>query len=137
MTIVRLPGRKLLLHSPIAASPDLVREVKALGAVVYLVAQEAGWQDVVDQALFGGFPLANEVVFFHRPSATLIATDLAFNVRARSPLLTRLAFRRSLERVLEWPFERIVVAHGEISEHAGREELIRGYSWLLGEARAV
>ncbi len=38
MTVVRLPGPKLLLHSPIAAAPDLVREVKALGPVAYLVA---------------------------------------------------------------------------------------------------
>ena len=38
MTVVRLPGPKLLLHSPIAAAPDLVREVKALGHVAYIVA---------------------------------------------------------------------------------------------------
>jgi hypothetical protein len=99
----------------------------------------------------------NEVVFFHRPSATLIASDLAFNIRSSSPPLTRLffrlggtfgrlspsllerllvrdrtAFRRSLERILEWPFERVVVAHGDVSEKGGREELVRGYSWLLG-----
>jgi hypothetical protein len=37
-----------------------------------------------------------------------------------------------LERILEWPFERVVVAHGEVSETGGREELVRGYSWLLG-----
>jgi hypothetical protein len=200
MTIVRLPGPRLLVHSPIAASSDLVRKVKALGPVAYLVApnrlhhlfvgewQEAcpdasvyvapgldtkradlaitgvlgnepepGWQGTLDQVLLGGFPLANEVVFFHRPSATLIATDLAFNVGSTSPPLTRLAFRlgggygrlaptlleklfvrdraafrRSLEHILEWPFEQVVVAHGEVSKKGGREELIRGYSWVLG-----
>lgn len=200
MTVVRLPGGKLLLHSPIAATADLVREVKALGPVAYLVAPnrlhhlfvgdwqracpdastyvapgldtkradlaitgvlaeepEAGWKGAVDQVLLGGFPFSNEVVFFHRPSATLIATDLAFNIGASSPPLTRLvfrvggaygrlsptllerilvrdraAFRQSLERILAWPFERIVVAHGEVSEKGGREELVRGYSWALG-----
>ena len=205
MTVVRLPGPKLLLHSPIAATVELVREVKALGPVAYLVAPnrfhhlfvgewqqacpeaslyvapgldakrpdlksagvladepEPGWTGTVDQVLVGGFPVANEVVFFHRPSATLIATDLAFNVRSSSPPLTRLAFRlggaygrlsptllerlfvrdraafrRSLERILEWPFDRVVVAHGEVSEKGGREELVRGYSWVLGGRRAV
>ncbi len=205
MTVVRLPGPKLLLHSPIAAAPDLVREVKALGPVAYIVAPnrlhhlfvgewqracpdallyvapgldtkradlaiagvladepEPGWKGVVDQVLLAGFPLANEVVFFHRPSATLIATDLAFNIGSSSPPLTRLAFRlggtygrlsptllerilvrdraafrHSLERVLEWPFERVVVAHGDVSEKGGREELVHGYSWLLGEGRGV
>jgi hypothetical protein len=204
MTVVRLPDSKLLLHSPIAATPDLVDEVKALGPVAYLVAPnrlhhlfigewqracpdaslyvapgldtkradleiegvlgdepEPAWEGVVDQVLLAGFPFANEVVFFHRPSATLIATDLAFNVGTSSPPLTRLffrlggtfgrlsptllerllvrdrtAFRHSLEQILEWPFERVVVAHGEVSEKGGREELVRGYSWLLGGARA-
>jgi len=203
MTVVRLPGRKLLLHSPIPATADVVREVKALGPIAYLVApnklhhlfvaewqracpeaslyvapgldtkradlsiagvlgdeSEPGWRGVVDQIVLGGFPFANEVVFFHRPSATLIATDLAFNVGSSSPALTRLffrlagtygrlsptllerlmvrdrtAFRHSLERILEWPFERVVVAHGEVSEKGGREELVRGYSWLLGGGR--
>lgn len=200
MTVVRLPDSKLLLHSPVAATPDLVNEVKALGPIAYLVAPnrfhhlyvsqwheacpdalvyvapgletkrpdletarvltdeaEPGWADVVDQIVVQGFPLANEVVFFHRPSATLIATDLAFNIGSSSPPLTRLvfrigggygrlaptllervgvrdrsAFRQSLERILEWPFERIVVAHGDVSEKGGREEFVRGYDWVLG-----
>lgn len=200
MTVVRLPGSKLLLHSPVAATEELVREVKALGPVAYLVAPnrfhhlfigewlkacpeasvfvapgldekrpdltiagvlsdepEPGWADTIDQVLVRGFPLANEVVFYHRPSTTLIATDLLFNVGSSSPPLTRLAFRlaraygrltptilerlfvrdrsvfrRSLERILDWPFERVVVAHGEVSEAGGREEFERGYSWVLG-----
>jgi hypothetical protein len=200
MTVVRLPGPKLLLHSPIAAAADLVSEVTALGPVAYLVAPnrfhhlfvaewqracpeasvyvapgldtkrpdlaiagvlsddpEAGWAETLDQVLIGGFPLANEVVFFHRPSATLIATDLAFNIRSSSPPLTRLAFRlsgaygrlaptflerlfvrdrsafrHSLERILDWPFDRVVVAHGDVSEKGGREEFMRGYRWALG-----
>lgn len=201
MTVVRLPGSELLLHSPIAATAELVREVTTLGRVAYLVAPnrfhhlfvgewkeacpdasiyvapgldtkradlsiagiltdepEAGWKDTVEQVLLCGFPVANEIVFFHRPSATLIATDLAFNIGPSSPPLTRfafrlggtyaqlspsllervlvrdrMAFRHSLERILEWPFERVVVAHGDVSEKGGREELVRGYSWLLGE----
>jgi hypothetical protein len=199
MTVVRLPGPKLLLHSPIPATAELVSEITELGPVAYLVAPnrfhhlfvdqwqqacpeasvyvapgldtkrpdlkiegvltdgpESGWADTVDQILMGGFPLANEVVFFHRPSATLIATDLAFNIGSSSPPLTRLAFRlagaygrlsptllerlfvrdrsafrHSLKRILEWPFERIVVAHGEVSERGCREEFIRGYRWAL------
>lgn len=200
MTVVRLPGSKLLLHSPISATPELVQEVKALGSVAHLVAPnlfhhlyvaewkrefpdaaihvapgldakradlevtgiltntaDAGWQGALDQVVVEGFPLVNEVVFFHPASATLIATDLAFNVGPGSPWLTRVAirlsgtygrlgptllerffvrdrpaFRTALERILDWPFERVIVAHGEISEWGGREELIQGYAWLLG-----
>ncbi len=38
MTVVRLPGGELLLHSPVPISPELRREVDALGAVAHLVA---------------------------------------------------------------------------------------------------
>ena len=204
MTVIRLPGSELLLHSPVAATEDLVREVTALGRVAHLVAPnrfhhlfvgewlkacpdasayaapgvdekrpdldfvraltdepEPGWAETIDQVLVNGFPLANEVVFFHRPSRTLIATDLAFNIGANSPPLTRFvfrlsraygrlaptilerlfirdrsAFRRSLERILEWPFERVLVAHGQVSETGGREEIEDGYAWILDGDRA-
>lgn len=204
MTVVRLPGSELVLHSPIAFGPELFDRVRSLGTVKHLIAPnrlhhlfvgdwqracpdaslhvapgletkrtdlaiagvlgdepEAGWRDVLDQRFVAGFPFANEVVFFHRPSSTLVLSDLAFNVGASCAAATRLAFRlggsygrvaptlleralirdraafrRSLERILEWPFGRVVVAHGEVCEHGGREELERGYAWLLGGRRS-
>ncbi len=203
MTVVRLLGSELLLHSPIATTPELVREVESLGRVAHLVAPnrlhhlyvgewkeacpeaaihaapgletkradleiatvlgdepEPAWKGTLDQVYLPGFPFANEVVFFHRPSATLLVTDLAFNFGASAPVMTRLfvrvagtydqlaptllekllirdraAFRIALERILEWPFERVVVTHGEVLETGGREALARGYSWLLGEGK--
>jgi len=203
MSVVRLRSGQLLLHSPIRVTPELVREVTALGRVAYLVAPNrlhhlfvgewkhacpeaaihvapgldrkrpdlqiagvladaphAGWADAVDQVILRGCPFMNEVVFFHRSSSTLLAADLAFNIGSSSPRLTRLAFRlggtysrlsptllerllvrdraafrRSLEQVLAWPFERVVVAHGEVSETGGRESLVDGYSWVLSPAR--
>src|SRR5688500_14953768 len=123
MTVIRLPGSRLLVHSPIPATSELVREVQALGYLAYIVAPnrlhhlfvgqwqqafpeaavyvapgldrkrpdlkvaglltgepEAGWAGTVDQVAVGGIPWTNEVVFFHRPTATLVASDLAFNV---------------------------------------------------------
>ncbi|HEB79367.1 MAG TPA: DUF4336 domain-containing protein [Rhodospirillales bacterium] len=38
MTLIRLPGGKLVVHSPTALTPDLAREVKALGEVADIVA---------------------------------------------------------------------------------------------------
>ncbi len=114
------------------------------------------WRGEVDQTFFRGRPYENEVVFCHRASRTLIMCDLAFNFGPRAapptrflmrlirsygrfgpskldPLLIRdrAAARRSLERILGWDFDRVVVAHGEILEHGGREALREGYSWLL------
>jgi hypothetical protein len=115
-----------------------------------------GWVDQIDQLLFRGFPLANEAVFLHRASRSLILCDLAFNFGAEDPWLPRLvirilggggfgptlmerllirdrpAARASLERILEWDFDRVIVAHGRVLESGGREALRAGYRWLLG-----
>lgn len=39
MTLIRLPGGKLVVHSPTALTPDLAQEVKALGEVADIVAR--------------------------------------------------------------------------------------------------
>lgn len=200
MTVIRLPGSKLLLHSPVQPSPRLVRELDALGEVAWLIAPNRfhhmyvqlwkdacpdaeihvaptlerkrsdlevtgiltdipnpGWAETVDQVVVQGIPMTREVVFFHRPSATLILTDLAFNIGDSSPRMTRAAFRMagsygrlaptaferllvrdrdafraSMERVLDWPFGRVVVTHGNVCESGGRDALIDGYAWLAG-----
>jgi hypothetical protein len=43
----------------------------------------------------------------------------------------RRAARESLERILGWDFDRVVVAHGDVLERGGREALRQGYAWLL------
>jgi hypothetical protein len=116
----------------------------------------AEWKDEVEQTFFRGRPYENEVVFFHRASRTLIMCDLAFNFGPRTAAPTRLlmtllrsfgrfgpstldpllirdrrAARLSLERILGWDFDRVVIAHGDVLESGGREALRRGYSWLL------
>ncbi|HET6305301.1 MAG TPA: DUF4336 domain-containing protein [Myxococcota bacterium] len=116
----------------------------------------APWRGQVDQVFFRGRPYENEVVFHHRASRTLILCDLAFHFRAGTHPVTRLLMqlirsydrfgpsrldpllirdrkqaRQSLERILAWDFDRIVVAHGDVLEHGGRQALREGYAWLL------
>lgn len=116
----------------------------------------APWRGQVDQVFFRGRPYENEVAFHHRPSRTLILCDLAFHFGPRTATPTRLlmklirsygrfgpstldpllirdraAARESLERILAWDFDRVIVAHGEVLERGGREALRRGYAWLL------
>ena len=43
----------------------------------------------------------------------------------------RAAARQSLEQILAWDFDRVIVAHGDIRESGGREALKAGYAWLL------
>ncbi len=114
-----------------------------------------GWAGQIDQLVFQGFPIANEVVFLHRASRTLVLTDLAFNPGPAMPAPTRFflrlggnrglsptylerllirdraAGRASLERILAWDFERVIVSHGDVLPAGGREALRAGYRWLL------
>jgi hypothetical protein len=114
------------------------------------------WRQEVQQTFFRGRPPENEVVFFRRASRTLVLCDLAFNFGPRAAGPTRLlmkllrsygrfgpseldpllirdrdAARQSLERILAWDFDRVVVALGEILESGGRDALREGYAWLL------
>ncbi|MEM6640176.1 MAG: DUF4336 domain-containing protein [Pseudomonadota bacterium] len=116
----------------------------------------AEWADTLDQVVIKGMPKIGEVVFHHRPSRTLLLTDLAFNFQHERPWFTRTmtrllgqvgtlaptvferlltrdrdALAASLEAVLSLPFERVVVTHGDIVERGGREQLSAGYQWAL------
>jgi hypothetical protein len=105
----------------------------------------AAWAGQVESHLVLGFRL-HEVALFHRPSRTLLLTDLCFNIQRSSSRIARLVFRangmwrrfgpsriiraaavsdraaleRSLERVLAWDFDRVVPAHGDVIEQGGR-----------------
>ncbi|MEM9696443.1 MAG: hypothetical protein AAGA56_28120, partial [Myxococcota bacterium] len=100
------------------------------------------------------FPTANEVVLLHRPSRTLVVTDLVFHFTERAPWSTRLAmrmllgypgcrmtllervgFRRSAARkeiahLLALDFDRLIMAHGEVIETNGRDALYDASRWL-------
>ncbi|OXT02329.1 DUF4336 domain-containing protein [Notoacmeibacter marinus] len=117
------------------------------------------WQDAFEQCLFPG-TILTEIAFFHRPSATLILTDLIENFepeRIRRRLLRwaiRLAgpthpdgkapfdmrwnfigrgdaVRAASRRLVEWAPERIVFAHGRCYESNGLAELKRAFRWAL------
>lgn len=198
MTVVRLPGRKLWLHSPIPITDGLHAELEALGAVEFIVApsknhhlflahcaaafpqarlygapglrakrpdvgglQELSstlpgpWQPELEHMLFGGIPFANETVWLHRPSGTLIITDLlqwwrgplpwaarsyaaltgvrrqlAVARTVRALVRDRLAARSSAEQILRWPFTRVIVAHNAVVEENAHAEAARALAWF-------
>jgi hypothetical protein len=112
------------------------------------------WAGTIDQALFRGAPLMNEVVFLHRPTRTLLLTDLAFNMvtppvgRARlfcwvvgargfGPhriirfgIRDRSAARDSVRRILEWDFDRIAVTHGDVLASDGKRRFADAFAWV-------
>jgi hypothetical protein len=148
--ITAYPGAKL--HG----APRLPEKRKDLGFDSILGEEaDADWRGQIDQHLFGGAPLLNELVFFHRATGTVIFTDLVFNIAAadaskarvfnwasgaaghfgphrliRWTIRDRKAARESVRRILEWNFDRVVVTHGDVLESGGRDRVSVAFSYL-------
>lgn len=197
MTVLRLPGGGLWLHSVVPVDEGLAMQLQALGPVrhivvpnlfhhVYASAAVQRWPEArvhgpaamrrkrpdlrIDAELtetpdpgWGGalVPLhidgsmLDETVFVHRPSRTLLSSDLLENFETSPHLGTRLylkaagihgrvgwsrflrpvyrdrlATRRSLERLLALDFDRIILAHGRVLEQGGPAAVREGFRWL-------
>lgn len=104
-----------------------------------------------------GASTLNEYVFFHRNSHTLILTDTAFHFDGNFTFKTHLAARllgiygklapsfleklaskdtqkvkKSFQKVFEWDFDRVIMAHGSIVETGAKLKLKQGYEQFLG-----
>jgi Domain of unknown function (DUF4336) len=104
-----------------------------------------------------GASTLNEYVFFHRDSRTLILTDTAFHFDGNFTFKTQLAARllgiygklapsfleklasketekvkQSFQKVFEWDFDRVIMAHGSIVETGAKLKLKQGYKKFLG-----
>lgn len=121
-------------------------------------APEPAWAAEIDQLWFRGSAWLDEIVFFHRPSRTLILADLIESFEGdkmppgmrwlvrlagsahpggQAPLDLRMTFlgrkdqaRASYEHMLAWGPERVVIAHGRWIERDGTAELRRSFRWL-------
>ena len=93
-------------------------------------------------------------MFFHERSGTFICADALLNLSKHPSPMTRLvallmgntgpgkgylervfavrdrdACRQEVDRMLRWNIQRIVLAHGGLVEHDGREALRLAYAW--------
>lgn len=200
IVVVRLPGGGLWVHSPIPVTPELRRELGALGEVRHVIGPNCfhdeclrefqaeypaalfhaapglaaikrdvrfgaelsdtphpDWAGALEQHLVRGMPRLNEVVFFHAASRTLVIADLAFNFGPDGSwwfaLLMRLngawgrfgpsrfcrllmkdkaAVRGSLDRILQWDFDRVLVGHGHNLD-ANAKPVFRGAFAFLNQ----
>ncbi|NMG21020.1 DUF4336 domain-containing protein [Brasilonema bromeliae] len=103
-----------------------------------------------------GPSIVNEFVFFHQKSRTLILTDIAFHFDETFSFKTRLAaqflgsykvlspsrldklatsdkekVKDSVEKILRWDFNRVIMAHGSIIETNGKQKFKQGYEWVF------
>ena len=115
------------------------------------------WASEIDQILVRGNRFIWEVAFLDRPSKTLVLTDLVENIGDETEGTNwvlkfwwkvvldmwakpkpapeyqmgwshKATAKRSLERILTWDFERVVIAHGENLDADAREVLRRAWA---------
>jgi len=113
------------------------------------------WNGEVETRLFRGAPQLTEVVFLHPASRSLILTDLCFNVQSQARNQARIfhvlvgatdhfgphrlirafirdkqAARESVDAILAWDFDRVLVTHGEILETGGHAAFEQAFEYL-------
>ena len=142
----RFPDARLL------GAPGLAAHRKDLVFDGELGTAPAPWGDELAVSLLGGVPRMSELVFLHRPSRTLVVTDLVFHVTEAKNAITRAMLRlsgshagdgaglwrsrlwrvlvsdraaheASLDRVLALDFDRLVMAHGRVVDAGAKARL--------------
>lgn len=120
------------------------------------------WSGILDQVLVRGNKHIWEVVFLHRPSKTLLLVDLIENFTDQTPNVNWLlklwwkavfhmwdnpkpapeyqmgwkdkeAARKSLKKILDWDFDKIVMAHGDLIEKDAKERALDAWKKPLNQ----
>lgn len=114
------------------------------------------WNTDIESIPIRGNLFHDEVVFFHRTSRTLIVADLCICGHPKQPPFTRLglwlagvyqkpgpmidvklayvdksAARASIEKVMQWDFDKMILSHGHLIESGAREVVYQAYRFLL------
>ena len=141
------------------APPQIPNQFKHLPfAGVLGDAPPPSWADDLNQLIFRGNLFIDEVYFLHNESRTLILADFIQNHRSAEgrpflnallkftgvayphggvPCDIRLSFtnrdlaRRSLEKLLSWEFDRLILAHGVCVEKDAKPFVARAFNWLI------
>jgi hypothetical protein len=129
-------------HAMALAAPGLAVKRSEIAGLQTLTADSLNtWAPELEALVFEGMPSVNETIWFHRPSRSLIVTDLLqwfqgdlswgmrlwvwmMGVRDSMAVPRHVHFlikdkpaaRRSAELLLQWPFERVIVAHNSVIE---------------------
>lgn len=161
-----LNARAFLARYPRATlrvAPGLHQRVPGLPAGEELRASApTSWHGAVEHLVLGPVRGLSEVALFHVPSETLLLTDLAFHMIHFESRVERAVWRLSgvpagfgpsrtartfllwdrgmasafLERVLAWPFRRVLVAHGEPLEEDAVAVFRRSFAAYLTDGVA-
>lgn len=141
------PAMKLFPKATIWGSPGFKEKRPD---VQWKILTKDAWPhaDILQMHFLEGAPNFNEVDFFHPATRTLIVMDLCFNMKQpagwAAPMLKLLgnydglavsrvfkfltkdksAMKNSIQKVLQWDFDRIIMGHGEVVESNGKPQLM-------------
>ena len=148
------PKAELWIARPTAVT--LRRGKLPITGILKDTAPEA-WADDLEHLVFRGNPLLSEVLFYHRLARTVLLDDLiqsnpplegrifrnaVFKLagglapQASVGLDMRLTFfdrelaRQSLQRLLSWDFDKLIIAHGACVEDDAKQYLKEAFRWL-------
>lgn len=137
--------------------PPGMPKIKTLPRQLDVISDDAPsvWHAEIEQHIIKGLPRLNEVAFFHKSSRTLIVTDVVFNLAApdsayetlflrlngayknfgstrifKTSVKDKQAFRGSIEHLLRWDFETVIMSHGEILFQGGKKRFKDSFGWL-------
>lgn len=154
------PWRVLYSSARVWVSPGFNERHPDIAVDTLLTADvEAPWSDEIDHCVVEGHRVLDEIVFMHKPSKTLIVTDLIQKheiahetwlwrgVKGMAGILGRdggvpldvklsirdkTAMRRSIETLLAWDFDNLIIAHGHCRQGGAKEDVRRAFDWLTG-----
>ena len=119
--------------------------------------QDYAWSADFEQLVFKGNSLLSEVLFFHKDSQTVLLDDLVQrNPVMEGKTITNLMFkfqgaqypgggvpvdmkitflnrnlaRQSLEKLLSWDFDKLIIAHGACIQTGAKQYIERAFRWL-------
>lgn len=154
------PWKALYPSAAVWVSPSFTKRHPDIAADATLTnGVAAPWSDDLDHCVIEGHAVLDEVAFLHKPSRTLILTDLIQKhetageswiwrgVKGTAGILgrdggvpldiklsvrDRAAVRRSLETILGWDFDNLVIAHGHCLTGGAKTAVSRAFQWITG-----
>jgi len=144
-------AKKYFPHARMYAAPGLAEKRKDFEWDETLGNEPpAAWCGEFEQHFIGAAAELNEVVFFHKPTRTLLAADFVFNLQQppkglfntlilkalgtyKKFAMSRLwslktqdkeSLAASVQKILSWDVERVIMCHGDVVEPHAKDALI-------------
>lgn len=153
-----LPWKALYPSAQIWASPEFNKRHPDIEVDALLTNEvDVPWCDEIEHCVIDGHSFLDEVVFLHKPSRTLIVTDFiqkhktagdswiwrsvkriagisgeggGTSLDIKLSVRDKAAMRRSIDTILGWDFDNLIISHGHCLQGGAKREVQRAFSWI-------